>query len=409
MYLRHTLSNGIRIVHRHSNSPVAHCGLMINAGSRDEREDQQGLAHFIEHVIFKGTSKRKSFQILSHMENVGGEINAFTSKEETCIHASFMPQHYERWFDILADILLNASFPEKELKKEKEIIIDEINSYKDSPADQILDDFDELIFHEHPLGRNILGTAAHLRTFDQPMIREFIREHYVTEEMVICTVGRLDFDSLVMLAEKYFGAAGPSPRIHERKQQGTYLPRSRNEDRHNHQAHCVLGSMGYPLSHPRRTALSLLNNILGGPQLSSRLNMSVREKHGFCYSIESMYQPYSDSGILSIYFGTDPAYVEKSFSLISKEIARLRHKRLGSVQMRRAINQLCGQVHIAHESKLHEMIFLGKQILHFDHAESLHEIASRIENVSTSDLLEAANEVLDPSQISVLTFMPGKT
>ncbi len=409
MYLRHTLSNGIRIVHRQSNSPVAHCGLMINAGSRDEREDQQGLAHFIEHVIFKGTKKRKAFHILSHMENVGGEINAFTSKEETCIHASFMPHHYERWFDILADILLNASFPDKELAREKDIIIDEINAYKDSPADQILDDFDELIFDGHPLGRNILGTPAHLRTFDQGMIREFIRDHYITEEMVICSVGRLDFSSLIRLAEKYFGAAEASPRTRERKQHTDYLPQSRSLSRQNHQAHCTLGSIGYRLSHPRRTALSLLNNILGGPQLSSRLNMSVREKHGFCYSIESMYQAYSDSGILSIYFGTDPAYVSKSFSLINREIARLRDKKLGGVQMRRAKNQLCGQVHIAHESKLHEMFFIGKQILHFDHTESLAEVARRIESVSTSDLLEAANEVLDPSQISILTYLPDKT
>lgn len=407
IYQRHRLSNGIRLIHRPTSSPVAHCGLIINAGSRDEKPDEQGLAHFIEHVIFKGTGKRKAFHILSHMENVGGEINAYTSKEETCLYASFMHPYYARWFDVVADIIFNSSFPDKELKKEKDIIIDEINSYKDSPAEQILDDFDEIIFNGHPLGSNILGTPAHLKTFDREKINGFIRKNYVTEEMVICSVGRIDFQMLIRLAEKYFGHVLPGSRQHIRKSHTGYLPRQKTAKRMNHQAHCVTGNQAYKISHERKTTALLLNNILGGPGLTSRLNMSVREKHGFCYHIESMYQPYSDAGILSIYFGTDPACVDKTFSLINKELARLREQKLGSLQMQRARKQLCGQVNIAYESKLNEMLFIGKHMLHFNTTENLTEINRRIEAVTASELMEAANELFDPFGMSLLTYKPS--
>ena len=408
MYLRHRLSNGIRLIHRQIGGPVAHCGLMINAGSRDEEEREQGLAHFIEHLIFKGTSQRKAFHILSHMENVGGEINAYTSKEETCLYGSFMPLHYERWFDVVADILFHSTFPQKELLKEKEIILDEINAWKDNPSEQILDDFDEIVFNGHPLGRNILGTPLHLASFDRPMITDFIEGNYATEEMVICSVGNLSFDLFIRMAEKHFGAFPRRSKQKRRQAHSGYRPLVRTVDRKNHQAHCVMGNNAYSMSHAGRTCLSLLNNILGGPQMTSRLNMAVREKHGFCYTIESLYQAYSDSGVINIYFGTDPAYLEKTHVLITKELTRLRHNRLGEVQMRRAKNQLCGQMHIANESMLNEMMLIGKQVLHLDRVEPLAEIAERIEAVSQSDLLEAANEVFDPSQISVLTYMPDQ-
>ncbi len=407
MYQRHRLANGIRLIHRPSSSPVAHCGLIINTGSRDEEPEEQGLAHFIEHVIFKGTSKRKSFHILSHMENVGGEINAYTSKEETCIYGSFMYPYYERWFDIVADITFHSSFPEKELKKEKDIITDEINSYKDNPAEQILDDFDEVIFDGHPLGRNILGTPRHLKTFDREKIKTFIDKNYVTENLVICSVGRIDFQRLIRLAEKYFGCIPSGSRQMTRRTPAKYLPRQIIVRKKNHQAHCITGNQAYNLSHKYKTALLLLNNLLGGPGLASRLNMSVREKHGFCYHIESMYQPYSDSGILSIYFGTDPGYVEKTISLINRELARLRNHMLGSVQLQRARNQLCGQVNIAHDSNLNEMLFIGKKVLHFDRSETLAEINQRIGSVTAPDLMEVANEIFDPMKMSFLTYKPS--
>ncbi|TVR43224.1 MAG: insulinase family protein [Bacteroidia bacterium] len=408
MYHRYRLSNGIRLIHRDTSSPVAHCGLFINTGSRDETDDEQGVAHFIEHVIFKGTNKRKAFHILSHMENVGGEINAFTSKEETCIYGSFMHSFYDRWFDIVADIIFHSSFPEKEIKKEKDIVIDEINSYKDSPSEQILDDFDEVVFDGHPLGRNILGTPAHIKKYDRAMIKAFMDRNYVTGEMVICSVGRIDFQKLIRLAETFFGGAYMSIRQQKRYAHTNYLPMQKTITRQNHQAHCVTGNKAYSILHGKKTALYLLNNLLGGPGLTSRLNMAVREKHGFCYHIESIYQPYSDSGIFSIYFGTDPEYVEKTFLLINRELTRLRGQKLGNLQMKRAKNQLCGQVNIAHESALNEMLFIGKQILHYDRTDTLEDINRRIDAVSAEDMLHVANEVFDPGQMSLLTYKPGE-
>lgn len=407
IYQRHRLSNGIRLIHRLSSSPVAHCGLLINAGSRDEDREEQGLAHFIEHVIFKGTQKRRAFHILSHMENVGGEINAYTSKEETCIYGSFMSSYYERWFDIVADIAFRSTFPEKELKKEKDVVEEEINSYKDNPAEQIVDDFDEVIFGDHPLARNILGTPKHLKGFNRDMINQFIDRNYVTGEMVICSVGKIDFQKLIALAEKYFGAVPQSGRQTPRHAHNGYTVSIQTVKRKNHQAHCITGNKAYSLSHSRKTALLLLNNILGGPGLTSRLNMTVREKYGFCYHIESMYQPYSDSGMLGIYFGTAPEWVEKTLFLINKELKQLRNVRLGTVQLKRAKKQFCGQVNIAHESHLNEMLFIGKRVLHLDQTETLEEINQRIEKVTSSDLLEAANEVLAPSMMSILTFQPA--
>ncbi len=404
MYQTHRLTNGIRLIHRQSASPVAHCGLVINVGSRDESTAEQGLAHFIEHVIFKGTHRRKSFHIMSHMENVGGEINAYTSKEETCIYGSFMPPYYERWFDVVSDITMQSNFPPRELLKEKDIVIDEINSYKDTPSEQIIDDFDEIIYDGHPLGRNILGTPAHLRSFSRDSILRFIQSHYVSEEMVICSVGAVDFKRLAQLAERYFGNLPPKSRHHRREAFRDYHEKHRKITRQNHQAHCTTGNLAYSLHDDKKTALQLLNNILGGPGLTARLNMSVREKHGFCYHIESMYQPYTDSGTWSIYFGTDPGYVNKTMHLVNKELSRLRNHKLGALQIKRAKNQLCGQVSMAHESNLTEMLHIGKQLLHMDKVESLEAINARINAVTAEEILEAANEVMDNDRMSSLIF-----
>ncbi len=406
-YQRHRLSNGIRIIHRPTDSLVAHCGLMINAGSRDEHPEEQGLAHFIEHVIFKGTEKRKAHHILSHMENVGGEINAFTSKEETCIYGSFMHPYYQRWFDLVADIVFRSVFPEKELKKEKDIVIDEINSYRDNPSEQIVDDFDEIIFDGHPLGNNILGTPAHLKHFNGNMVRRYIQRNYVTEEMVICSVGRIEFSRLVQMAEKFFGDIPASSRKSAREEISGYQPGQKEITRQNHQAHCMIGNQAYGMSHPRRNVMLLLNNILGGPGMNCRLNMSVREKHGFCYHIESMYQPYSDAGIFGIYFGTDPGYVNKTVKLIHKELSRLRNQKLGSLQLKRAKNQITGQVAIAYESNLNEMLSAGKTMLHLNKIFSLEETGRKIEMITAAELMEAANELLDPAAMSMLAYKPA--
>ncbi len=406
MYQRHTLPNGIRVIHRHSDSRVAHCGLFINTGSRDEEAEEQGLAHFIEHVIFKGTRRRKAFQVMSHMENVGGEINAFTSKEDTCIYASFLHTHYDRWLDVASDIVFHSVFPYKEINKEKDIIIDEINSYLDSPAEQIFDDFDELIFNSHPLGRNILGKPHTIKSFNRDSIKQFMNRNHTTGEMLICSVGRIDFSDLIKRAEKYFSEAPHAPRLHTRQSFTGYIPVTQTVIRKNHQAHCMLGNQADGLNSSRKTALSLLNNILGGPGLNSRLNMSVREKHGFCYNIESNYQPYTDAGVLSIYFGTDAGYIGKTLDLIQKELNRLKVNKLGSLQLKRAKMQLTGQVAISFESNLYEMLFNGKNFLNLNKTDTLEDINKRIETVTSEQLIELANEVFADNMLSVLIYKP---
>lgn len=405
-YLTHRLSNGIRLIHRYEPTHVAHCGIMINTGSRDETPEEHGIAHFLEHIIFKGTKRRKAFRILSHMEHVGGEINAFTGKEDTCIYASFLFPYYERWFDVASDILFHSVFPERELNKEKEIILDEINSYLDSPSEQIFDDFDQIIFGNHPLGRSILGTPDRVKNFSRTMAADFMRKNYVTEEMVICSAGRIAFGDLINLAEKYFADHVIGSKISERVSFQNYLPNSRQLVRSNHQTHCILGNHADGLFSNRRTALSLLINILGGPGLNSRLNMSVREKHGFCYTIESNYQPYSDSGLITIYFGTDPDYTDKTLALIHKELNLLRNKKLGNLQISRAKKQLIGQLAISFESNLHDMLFNGKNYLLFNKTESLEDIGHQIEAVTTTDLIELANEVFCKDSMSMLTYQP---
>lgn len=405
-YLTHRLSNGIRLIHRPESTHVAHCGIMVDAGSRDENPEEHGIAHFIEHVIFKGTTKRKAFHILSHMENVGGEINAFTGKEDTCIYASFLYPYYERWFDVASDILFHSVFPEKELNKEKEIILDEINACLDSPSEQIFDDFDQIIFNGHPLGRGILGTPERIKTFNREMVQSFMKRNYTTEQMVICSVGRIAFDQLIHLAEKFFGSQPQSNRPHTRQVFQAYNPESKKVVRTNHQTHCIIGNQADGLFSSRKTALSLLINILGGPGLNSRLNMSVREKHGFCYNIESNFQPYSDSGMVNIYFGTDPEYTNKTISLIHKELSILQNKKLGSLQIKRSKNQLIGQLAIAFESNLHDVLFNGKNFLLFDKTDTLEEIGKRIEAVTADDLIDIANDVFNRNSMSMLTYKP---
>jgi len=406
MYQLHRLPNGIRLIHKQSASEVAHCGLAINVGSRDEDPSEQGLAHFIEHIIFKGTHKRKTHHILSRMENVGGDMNAYTTKEDTCIHASFLPMHYDRWFELVADILCNSTFPEKEIQKEKEVIIDEINSYKDNPAEQIFDDFDEMVFPGHALGRNILGKPSTIKKFEKKHVDAFIKRTYLPQEMVISSVSKLPHTKVFALAEKHFGAFVSEGKGVERIPFAHYTPSIKTIKRRNHQAHCVMGGLAYAANHSKKTALTLLTNLLGGPGLNSRLNMAVREKHGFCYHIESNYQPFTDSGIFSIYFGTSGSGVEKTLSLVNKELMRTRTDKLGSLQLRRAKDQLLGQISISLESNLSEMLSMGKSLLMFNNVDSLNEIHQRIEKVSSADILDVANEVLDTEKFSQLIFMP---
>ncbi|MGQ1889082.1 M16 family metallopeptidase [Thermophagus sp. OGC60D27] len=400
----HTLPNGIRVVHHRIASPVGHCGLIINTGSRDEQDNEHGMAHFIEHVIFKGTQKRKTWHILSRLEDVGGELNAYTSKEETAIYASYLIEDFERALELLHDITFHSVFPEKELIKEKEVIIDEINSYKDNPAELIIDDFEELVFNDGPMGRNILGTAESVRSFTRDDIIRFIQNNYHTDQMVLCMVGNMESEKFLKIVHKYFGKESANFRHSQRPPTSTYKPTSIHKELDTFQSHITLGNIAYDLENPKRLGLSLLSNLIGGPGMNSRLNMALREKNGIAYNIESIYSPYYQTGVFSIYFGTDRQNIDRSIRIARRELARLRDKKLGQLQLHKARRQLKGQIAIANENKENLMLSIGKSFLLYNKVDSLTDLYTKIDNLTASDLLEIANEIFDDNQLSYLIY-----
>jgi predicted Zn-dependent peptidase len=325
-YFSALLSNGIRLVHQYVDSPVAHCGIIINTGSRDEVPLEQGMAHFIEHTIFKGTKRRKSFHVLSRLEDVGGEMNAYTTKEETAIYASFLTEYYQRTIELFSDILINSTFPDQELKREKDVIIDEINSYNDSPSELIFDEFEELIFEGHPIGRNILGTPENVKSFTRDDIKRFMEKNYNTDQMVICSVGKITGKRFFHLIERFFSHLPANQRSFSRPKFSSYTARSKSVEKETFQAHCLLGGLAYDVLNPDRIGLVLLNSVFGGQSGNSRINMALRERNGIAYNLESSYTAYSDTGTITVYFGTDKENLDKAISLIKREINFLQNK-----------------------------------------------------------------------------------
>lgn len=403
-FYHHTLPNGIRLVHLPANNHVSHAGIFINTGSRDEKDGESGMAHFIEHVIFKGTSHRKVYHILSRLENVGGDLNAFTTKEETCIYASFLNKFYERTLELIKDITFDSTFPQKELEKEKEVIYEEINSYKDSPSEQIFDDFEEQVFAGHPIGKNILGNPKNIKKFTRDDVLKFIGNNYHTDQMVVCSVGKIDFKKLVRIVEKYFSSVNPKQRGWSRERFSGYSQSRTIFKKRTFQNHCLIGNVAYNILDNKNTAFALLNNVLGGPGLNSRLNLAIREKYGFAYNLESNYTPYSDTGIFSVYISTENGYLEKSLELINNEFDKLRKKRLGTLQLKRAKQQIMGQIAIANESRINKLFHVGRSFLLKNSAESINEIYQKIDKVNSDELLEIANEVFFPDHLSTLVY-----
>jgi predicted Zn-dependent peptidase len=401
---RWTLPNGIRCIHKQVDSPVAHLGFFVNAGSRDELDGEHGLAHFIEHTIFKGTTHRKAYHILSRLEDVGGELNAYTTKEETVIHASFLSPHYDRAIELFHDIVFNSTFPPKELEKEKAVIIDEINSYLDSPSDMIFDDFEELLYANDPVGRNSLGTPESVKSFTPASIKAFLNRGYHSDQMVISSVGRVDIKRLKRTIERYFGQVISSSGVNVRKPFTGYVPQHRTEKRSNFQEHVLMGNIAYAADHEDRIGLYMLSNILGGAGLNARLNMTLREKYGYTYSVESGYTAFSDTGMFSIYFGTDEKYLKKCIQLVHREMRLMRDKEMGTLQLHKAKQQLLGQVAISEEHNASQMLGFGKSLLLFDKVHTLKETAQRIEEITTSQLLRIANEVLDEKDFTYLIY-----
>lgn len=400
----HTLANGIRLIHRSIATNVAHCGITLNTGSRDEMEDQWGMAHFIEHMIFKGTEKRRAYHILSRMEDVGGEINAYTTKEETCVYATYLDRHYERALELLSDITFNSVFPEKEMEKEKEVIIDEINSYKDSPSELIFDDFEELLFKKDSFGRNILGTPKNIKAFTREDVQKFIQDNYHTDQMVISSVGNIPFKKLVHQVEKHFGSIPANLRHTSRQRPNSYKPDTQTLVKNTYQTHCIIGNVAYDLMNDKRVVLSLLSNILGGPGMNSRLNLSLREKYGLAYNIESNYSPYIDTGVLGVYFGTDKENLERCYQLILKEMEKLRNTPLGMLQLKKAKNQMVGQIAISSENNENLMLSIGKSFMLYNKVDSLKEVFDKVEGITASQLMEVANEILNKDQLTTLIY-----
>lgn len=403
-YQTHILPNGIRLIHLEVNNPVAHLGLIVNTGSRDELEHQHGMAHLIEHLVFKGTKKRKAYHILSRMEDVGGEINAYTTKEETSIYTIFFPQYYERSLELISDLIFNSTFPEKEITREKEVVIDEINSYKDSPYELIYDEFEELIFRGNPIGRSILGEEDTLKALTRDEILAFYNDHYQTDHMVISSVGNIKFNRLVKYAKKYFSDHPLKTRQSVRFPVNGYTKEFKTIQKDTYQAHCVMGNRAYPVKDDKRMALYLLNNLLGGPGLNSRLNLSLREKNGYAYNLDSSYTSYSDTGIISIYFGTDQKDIDKCIKLVLRELNDLKNKQLGTSQLQKAKRQLLGQIAISAENNESLMLTLGKSYYLFDKVDSLEETAAKIDSITSLQLLETANEIFDEANISYLIY-----
>lgn len=403
-YFTHVLSNGIKLIHIQSPSAVAHCGLFINTGTRDETLSENGMAHFIEHLIFKGTKKRKSFHVLSRLEDVGGDLNAYTTKEETCVHASFLREYYERTFELFSDIVFHSTFPEKAIISERDVVIDEINSYKDSPAEYIFDEFEEIIFGDHPLGMQILGRKKYLDKFKRQDVLDFIRKNYNTDQMVLASVGNISDHKIQNYFEKHFKDIPENIRSAQRQPFLNFVPFKTEKRKNTFQVHALLGNIGYNLNDPRRVGLHLLSNIIGGPGMISRLNLALRERRGLSYNIEASYTPYSDTGLFNLYFSTDKNDLGKCFEIIEREFNTLCSKPLGTVQLKKAKQQISGQLAISYESYESQMLSIGKSFLVYGKVDPIEEIFKKIEAITATELVDIANEVLNRDTISSLIY-----
>lgn len=406
-YQLHTLSNGIRIAHKQvPHTQIAHCGIMLDIGSRDELPHQQGLAHFWEHMAFKGTEKRSSFHIINRLENVGGELNAYTTKEKICFHASVLDAHFDKAMDLLADITFHSVFPDKQIERERNVILEEMSMYVDSPEDAIQDDFDQLVFPGHALGNNILGTAETVNSFGRKQLFEFIDGNIDTERIVVSSVSRLPFSKVVKVAEKYLGSIPHRTTSRIRSAPGMYAPVIQEKVRSISQAQCAMGQPAYALADDKRLPFFMLVNLLGGPGMNSRFNLSLREKNGFVYSIEGNYTPYLDTGFMGIFFGTEPRQLAKSISLINRELRKIREVPLSTIQLRQTKVQLMGQLAMSEESNMSFMLMMAKSLLDTGKVDTLPEIFAEIEEITSKQLQDIAQEMFNEQNFSYLTFLP---
>ncbi len=401
----YTLANGLRIIHRDAPSEISHCGIVLNTGSRDEYPEEAGMAHFVEHMLFKGTHRRRAHHIASRMESVGGELNAYTTKEETFYYATFLGEYFPRAVELLADMLFHSQFSPLLIDREREVIIDEINSYRDAPSELIFDDFENMVFEGHELGHYILGVPETLNLFTRNQILRFLERQYQPSQMVFFSTGRIPFPKVVKQLEKYFSIVPPTVKVKKRvAPSSSHMPRKELLHKQTSQSHVMLGMPTLSMHHPQRHALLLLNNILGGDSLNSRLNASLREKHGLVYHVESNVTLYSDTGLFTIYFAGDPKQRERSIRLVRKEISRLLEKKLTPMQLNLAKRQWKGQLGIVAEQTENYTLAMARQFLHTGRKLSQEELFTHIDAI-TPDEIEATSHYLFDQELSELSYL----
>lgn len=407
-FTQYRLPNGIRVVHNHiTTSKIVHCGIMLDIGSRDETTANQGIAHFWEHMAFKGTRKRKAYHILNRLDSLGGELNAFTDKEKILFYASLRDVYFEKAVDLLTDITFDSVFPENQIERERNVILEEMAMYQDDPEDSLHDEFDNVVFTNHPLGMNILGTSKTVRSFKRKDFRKFINEHLDTRKIVFSCVGNISMEEVIRLSEKYMGHIPKMTSQKRRKKFSAYKPKEMGIRRNTTQSRCALGRPAYARKDERRSEFFMLTNILGGPGMNSRLNWALREKHGYVYSIGSHYFPFTDTGLFMISFGTEPAQMKKSLELVMNELKKLREEPLGTKQMNAAKEQLLGQMAMAEENNLNFMIMMARNLLDLGKISTMEETYSKIQEVTPARLMELANDIFDESQFSYLIMEPN--
>lgn len=399
-----TLPNGLRIIHAPSPTSVAYCGYAINAGTRDELPHEAGLAHFVEHMLFKGTAKRRAWHILNRMENVGGDLNAFTNKEETVVYSAFLKKDFVRALELLTDIVFRSTFPQHEIDKERGVILEEIDCYRDNPAELIFDDFESTLFPGHSLGHNILGDARSLRRFTTQSGLSFTHRYYHPANAILFVYGNIPFPRIQMWAERLTADIPAGSANDTRVAAPAYKPVNVTLARRTHQTHVMVGCVSYPAQERKRTGLYLLNNMLGGPGMNSRLNLALREHTGLVYNVESNLAGYTDTGVFSIYFGCDARDAERCIELTHYELQRLCSAPLTTLQLAAAKKQLIGQVGVAADNFENTALGMAKTFLHHDSYDGPEGLYRRIEAITASELWDIANELFHEDHLTTLLY-----
>lgn len=402
-----TLSNGLRVIHQSSDSNVVYCGYELNVGTRNEEPGYEGMAHFCEHVSFKGTKRRKSWHISNALESVGGDLNAYTNKEDTVYYAAVLKEHTARAIDLLTDIVFYSTYPQAEIDKEVEVICDEIESYNDSPAELIYDEFENLLFANHALGHNILGTAERVRSFKTADAQRFTQRYYRPENSIFFLYGDVDFKRVIRLLERATSDFAPSKPIIEpvlNQPLPPNMPDFIEKNHGTHQAHVMVGTRGYDIHDKRRMSLYLLNNLLGGPGMNARLNLSLRERHGLVYTVESSMVSYCDTGVWAIYFGCDPKDVGRCLKLVHKELDRVIQKPLSDTQLRAVKKQIKGQIGVACDNRESFALDFGKSYLHYGWERDLYSLFRHIDEVTAESMQQVAAELMQQERLTTLVI-----